>query len=92
MADIDLKLDSAGIVEVLNSGPVRSAVNGLAGQVAANTRGMVPAGTDVVVDSYTTDRAAASVTIRDSRGRLWQVRDGVLTRAAASAGLEVSTR
>jgi hypothetical protein len=64
----------------------------LAEQVAAQVRAQLPSDVDVVVDSYRTDRTAASVTIRDPRGRLWQVRDGVLTRAAAGVGLEVTAR
>ena len=85
------RLDHGGIEEVLKSPPVRAVVDGAAQHIAAAVRGQYP-GADVVVDSYTTDRAAAAVTIRDARGRLWQVRDGALTRAAASAGLEVTER
>lgn len=82
------RLDSAGLAEVLKSGEVRALVNELAARTASNVRSTHPEA-DVVVDAYTTDRAAASITIRDARGREWQVRDGVLTRAATSAGLEV---
>lgn len=92
MAGVDnFKLDHGGIAAVLKSAPVASAVRAIAEQVAGGVRSQKP-GTDVVVDSYTTDRAAASVTIRDVRAQLWQVRDGVLTRAAAAAGLEVTER
>lgn len=87
----DLELDSDGIAEVLNSVEVADAVVGLAWGVADTVEGQVD-GVDVVVDEYTTDRAAASVTIRDPRGKLWQVRDGVLTRAAAGQGLEVTEK
>lgn len=90
MAD-DFRLDHGGVAEILKSGPVAAVVRALAEQVAGGVRGQKP-GAEVVVDSYTTDRAAASVTIRDVRGRRWQVRDGVLTRAAAQAGLEVTER
>lgn len=93
-----IKLDSAGIQAVLNSGPVASGVRGLAESIASGVRSQLP-GVDVVVDSYTavprgrfTARPAASVTIRDARGRLWQARDGVLTRAAAASGAEVKAR
>lgn len=82
------KRDSAGIASILKGGEFASMVRDAAERIAANARGQT--GADVVVDSYTTDRAAASVTIRDPRGVLLQVRDGVLTRAAAAAGLEVS--
>lgn len=83
--------DSAGVAAILNSPPVSAAVGALAERTAAAARAQKP-GADIVVDRYTTDRAAASVTIRDVRGRLWQVRDGVLTRAASSAGLEMNSR
>lgn len=85
------RLDHGGITEVLKSSEVAAEVHALAEKVASNARSAT-AGADVVVDDYTTDRAASSVTIRDPRGRLWQVRDGVLTRAAAAAGLEVTER
>jgi hypothetical protein len=67
-------------------------VREVATRIAENVRSQIEPGVEVVVDEYTTDRAAASVTIRDVRGRLWEVRDGVLTRAAAAQGLEVRRR
>ena len=87
----DVKLDSQGIAQLLKSEPVASAVHVLAEQIAATVRGARP-GADVVVDDYETDRAASSVTIREPQARAWQVRDGVLTRAAAESGLEVTER
>lgn len=79
--------DSAGIAEILQQdfGQITAAH-----QIAGSAR--VATGADVVVDTYTTDRSAASVTIRDVRGLTWEVRDGVLSRAAAAAGLEVRRR
>lgn len=90
-----VRLDSRGLDAVLHSAPVRAAVNELAHAVANDVDAALPADLEadtVVVDDYTTDRAAASVTIRDRRGRIWEARDGVLTRAAGAAGLEVRTR
>lgn len=84
------KLDHGGVAEVLKSGAFAEMVRSAAERIAANARGQT--GADVVVDSYTTDRAAASVTIRNVRARLWQVRDGALTRAASAAGFEVTER
>lgn len=81
------RLDSPGIAELLKSGEFASAVHAAAQSIAGGID--VEAEDGVVVDDYTTDRAASSVTIRDARGLLWQVRDGVLTRAASGAGLEV---
>jgi hypothetical protein len=87
---LTVKLDHAGIAAVLRSAAVAQQVTA----AASDIRGRVAAAVDgdVVLDTYVTDRAAASVTIRDVRGRVWQARDGVLTRAAASAGLEVRSR
>jgi hypothetical protein len=57
-------------------------INALAHQVASL------AGDDAEVDEYTTDRAAASVAVPAHQ----QAKDGVLTRAASSAGLEVRSK
>lgn len=81
------RLDHGGIAELLKSGGFASAVHAVAESIAGGIN--VDAEEGVVVDDYTTDRAASSVTIRDVRGMLWQVRDGVLTRAASGAGVEV---
>lgn len=95
MARVKFTRDSAGIAAILRStdfGQVAAAQ-----RVAAQVRAQNP-GVEVVVDTYTTrggrmsPRQAASVTIRDKNGRLLQVRDGALTRAASAAGLEVKTR
>jgi hypothetical protein len=88
----DVKLDSKGIAQILKSGEVAAAVHEMAESIAAAVRQSEPDAEEVVVDDYQTDRAASSVTIRDARGRLWQVRDGILTRAASSVGLEVTDR
>lgn len=91
MAQSKIKLDHAGIREILKSQPIRQLVHGLAERIAQNVRSAKPVA-DVVVDDYTTDRAASSVTIRDAAGKRWQVRDGVLTKAAAAEGAEVRER
>jgi len=82
-------IDHDGVEAILKSPSVAGAVNNLASAVADDVRAARP-DADVVVDNYTTDRAASSVTIRDHRGRIWQARDGILTRAAARQGLEVT--
>lgn len=91
MARVDIKLNSRGIAEILKSQGVRDVVESAAASVHTNVQAALP-GADVVMDSYTTDRAAASVTIREPLGRLFEARDGVLTGAAAAAGLEVTDR
>lgn len=85
----EIRLDEANIGKLLRSQGFSAAVHGLAERVAASTRKSVPAGVEVVVDDYTTDRAASSVTIKHATGRALQARDGVLTKAAAANGLEV---
>lgn len=84
-----LELDSRGIRAFLQSTEVRHMVDGAAAGIAARVRGRVPAGVTVVVRPYTTDRGAASVTVQDVRAMAWQARDGLLTRAAGGAGIEV---
>lgn len=86
------RLDHAGIAEILKSGDMASAVRDIAEGIAARVAASVEADEGVVVDEYVTDRAAASVTIRDAQAMLWQVRDGVLTQAAAAAGVEVKAK
>ncbi|WP_045562981.1 hypothetical protein [Streptomyces sp. FxanaA7] len=83
------ELDSRGVREILRGEEVRTLIDGLAGQVAANVRALVPAGTQIEVRGYTTDRGAATVVVADPQAMGWQARDGILTRAAGSAGLEV---
>lgn len=92
MAQTTIKLDRQGIREVLKSPEVRRVIHDITEQIADEVRASLDPDVDVVVDDYTTDRAASSVTIRDAAGKLWQVRDGVLTRAAAGQGLEVTER
>lgn len=88
----DLRLDSPGIAALLKSGPFQAAVHQVAEGIASDVRASVEEGVEVVVDDYTTDRAASSVTIKDARGMLWATRDGVLTRGASGAGVEVTER
>lgn len=87
----DFRLDSDGIKALLNSDEVAAAIHDIADRVAANVRGARPEA-DVVVDTYTTDRRAASVTIREAYARRLVVRDGLLIRQAAAEGLEVTSK
>ena len=86
---IHFRLDTAGVREILRSPEVRELIDGLAGEVAANVRVLVPSGTPIEVRAYTTDRGAATVVVADPRAMGWQARDGILTRAAGFARLEV---
>jgi hypothetical protein len=85
----EFRLDTAGVREILRGQEMRQLIDGYAEEVAANVRVLVPDGTPVEVRSYTTDRGAATVVVADTRAMGWQARDGILTRAAAFAGLEV---
>lgn len=86
-----IELDRKGVQQLLKTSGVKGVVHRFASAIASSVRTQKP-DADVVVDDYVTDRAASSVTIRDARGRLWQARDGVLTRASSSAGLKVTER
>lgn len=88
MARVKFKRDRQGIAQFLRSSEVAGVVRSAANQVAAG----IDKPAEVQVTDYTTDRAASAVTIVDGRGRVWQVRDGVLTRAVAQAGLEMRDR
>lgn len=83
------ELDAAGVREILRGQEVRGLIDGLAAEVAGNIRALVEPGTTIEVRGYTTDRGAATVVVADARAMGWQARDGILTRAAGSAGLEV---
>jgi hypothetical protein len=86
---VEWRLDAAGIREVLKGDEVRQLVDGLASNIADTVKGLVPAGTVIEVRAYTTDRGAATVVVADVQAMAWQARDGILTRAAGHAGLEV---
>ncbi|WP_454199588.1 hypothetical protein [Nocardia sp. Marseille-Q1738] len=77
-----VRLNHEGIARLLKSREFAAVVKGAAHRVAAE------AGEDATVSEYTTDRAAAAVSVPAEQ----QARDGVLTRAAASVGLEVKAR
>lgn len=94
MAGIDFRPDRGGYRHVLKSQELAAEINQLAERIAANAHHTTQAGVQlpVVVDEYTTDRAAASVTIAHPAGLAAQAKHGVLTRAAASVGLEVKEK
>lgn len=86
---VDFRLDSAGVREILRGPEVRQLVDGKAQEVAANVRVLVPAGTVIEWRGYTTDRGAATVVVADRQAMGWQARNGILTRAAGFAQLEI---
>ncbi len=81
MASSSFRLDRKGGSEVLKQLAAQQ-INALAKQVAA------AAGEDAVVEEYTSDRAAATVSVPAGQ----QAKDGRLTRAASAAGLEVRAK
>lgn len=86
----NFRRDNRGLAEALKT-LFKDEIHDHAEAIAADVRAQHP-DAEVVVDDYVTDRSASSVTIRDLRGRIWQVRDGLLTRAASDVGLEVHGR
>ncbi len=87
---IKLELDHDGLAEVLkvNSGEM---VDEAARQIAADVQAAHP-DAEVEIESSVSDRARASVIVKDPRAAGWQVRDGLLTRAAAAHGMEVKAK
>lgn len=85
MAKVELHLDYSEIGRVLRSPEAAALVANAAEVVAGNIKGSA----DVYVDHYETDRAAASVTLADSRALDRELLTGQLAEAARSAGLEV---
>lgn len=77
---IELKLDSAGIREILKGAEVGKVIDQAGSRVAAL------AGGDAI--SATTDRRVSIVRVEADR----QARDGALTQAASAAGLEVRAK
>lgn len=88
MGKSKIELDHDGIGAILRS--LRGPVTRVAAQVAAAVD--VPDNVPVLVRPYTTDRAAAAVTIAHPSGAAEQAKNGALTRAAARVGLEVTSR
>lgn len=90
--------DHAGLEEIMLGPGVSALVDHAAQAVAADVRSRTDA--PVVVDAYEYRprrfprgrRAARSVTITRADGLGLQLRDGILTRAAAAVGLEVRER
>jgi hypothetical protein len=94
---LPVRLDHGGIGSLLKSSEMAAEVRVVADAVAGNvaSQGLTTeAGENVTaeVDTYTTDRAAASVTIDGPWGLGMQAKYGALTKAASAAGLEVTEK
>jgi hypothetical protein len=98
-----IKLNHAGIEQILKAAPMQAAVKAAAEQIAQNVRdqgikvgdkdgGAHEIDLPVTVTMTTTDRAHANVTIAHPAGEAVQAKHGALTKAAAQAGLDVRER
>ncbi|MCY4726700.1 hypothetical protein NYO98_10460 [Nocardioides sp. STR2] len=90
-----VKLNRAGVGNILKTGAVPEMVNRTASTIAAGARSRLPddgMGGEVVVERYTTDRGAAAVIVKHPRAVGLQAKYGILTSAAASAGVTVRGR
>lgn len=92
------RLDRAGVRSILKSDEFFALVEAVAEEVADYARADAPdvdgipgdIELPIEVDVYETDRAAAAVILAHPAGIAVQAKHGLLTRAAARAGLEVS--
>lgn len=85
------RLDRRGVSQLLRDqlGDVATAA---AHDLADQVRSAYPELAETVdVEEYTTDRGAASVMVQDPSARELQVREGLLTKAAAKVGLELKS-
>lgn len=91
MADLNLDYDAIGQILKVTCAP---AINTIALAVAANAKsnGNLPANATVTVKQFTTDRAIAVVKLNHPAAASLQAKYGILTKAAASQGLEVTSK
>lgn len=89
-ANVKVRIDRRGLGRVLKD-DLGAAAAKKAHEIADDIRTSYPdLADDVDVEEYVTDRGAASILVANSQARELQVRDGLLTRAAAAVGLEVT--
>ena len=91
-----VRLNPLGVAAVMRSLEAHALVNGAAERVAnfAREQGYtVGPGVElpVITNPYTTDIAGCGVILAHPAGLAMQAKHGVLTKAAAAEGLEVST-
>jgi hypothetical protein len=85
---VELHLDYGAVGTILRSPEMQGLVAGAANSIASSVRGAAR----VYVDTYTTDRAAASVTIVEHDALEREALVGRLANAARGAGLDVVIR
>lgn len=89
---MSVRLDFAGISAVLRSQPVQEAVTRTAEAIAEHVRAaskIQQHGATVVVESYETDRAAASVLVKHPAALRIEGKHGTITAAVAASGLQL---
>lgn len=92
MARVKVNLDIAAVGKILRE-DCRPMVDEAARAIAAAVdMSVTSVDSKVTVRSYTTDRAAAAVSIAHPAGLAIEAKHGVLRRAAASQGLEVKSK
>ena len=99
MARNSVRLNRAGVSEILKSADMHRAVQDLAEKVAQNINNGgytaesagkdSPAELHAEVEMSTTDRARASVRVNHPAALAMQARHGMFTKAASAAGLQV---
>lgn len=90
-----VRLDHKGILDMLKSDDVRAEIDSYAErihEIVANADEVTRNAAPTDVKHYTTDRAAAAVTIVHAAGLAIQAKYGTLTRAAKAVGLQVKAR
>ena len=89
-----VRLDSAGMLEMLSSKETAAAVHDAAEVVAAGAKHTTRRGVEIPVEvsDYTTDRAASAVTLARAAGLGVEALHGTLGKAASAAGLQMKRR
>ena len=91
MAKPTVKLNSSGVKQVLQSEWMRKQVAEAGEAVAETVSGMIEGHTwtDVDVSEHTSDRRVYRIVIDGANAGIYQIRDGVFTKAATMHGLEM---
>jgi hypothetical protein len=88
-------IDYAAVGEILKvgmRGPIDAKIDEIAANAAANPDLLDDAPGSITVQHFTTDRAGGTVNIAHPAGLALQAKSGVLTKAAAAAGMEVRAK
>ena len=92
VAKVTIKVDYAGVGDILKGDEVQDMVTEAAMDVAANIPDTIDGETVTSeVYPYTTDRSAAAVVMEHPFAAGFQAKYGTLTQAAGAAGFEVSS-